>query len=80
MENQKYSTKNLKPILMKWCKNDPDNWDKYITQVVASYHVTTHLATTETPFFPVHGRDPNLPLHQLLESIINSRMILNLDV
>ena len=23
--------------------------------------------TTETPFFLVYGRDPNLPLHQLLE-------------
>ena len=36
-------------------------------QVLASYRVTPNLATAETPFFLVYGRDPNLPLHQLLE-------------
>ena len=40
---------------------------KYINQVLDSYCVTPHLATTETPFFLVYGRDPNLPIHQLLE-------------
>ena len=29
--------------------------------------MTPNLATAETPFFPLYGRDPNLPLHQLLE-------------
>ena len=31
--------------------------------------MTPHLATAETPFFLVYGRDPNLSLHQLLESM-----------
>ena len=59
--------KYLKPTLKKLCEKDPSNWDKYINQVLASYRVTPNLATMETPFFLVYGRDPNLPLHQLLE-------------
>ena len=59
--------KYLKPILKKLCEKDSSNWDKYINQVLASYRVTPNLATGEMPFFLVHGRDPNLPLHQLLE-------------
>ena len=59
--------KYLKSTLKKLCKKDPSNWDNYIKQVLASYRVTPNLATAETPFFLVYGRDPNLPLHQLLE-------------
>ena len=59
--------KYLKPTLKKLCEKDPSNWDKYINQGLASYRVTPNLATAETPFFLVYGRDPNLPLHQLLE-------------
>ena len=59
--------KYLKPTLKKLCEKNPSNWDKYINQVLASYRVTPNLATAETPFFPVYGRDHNLPLHQLLE-------------
>ena len=59
--------KYLKPTLKKLCEGDPANWDKYINQVLASYRVTPNLATVESPFFLVCGRDPNLPLHQLLE-------------
>ena len=59
--------KYLKPTLKKLCEKDPSNWDKYINQVLANYRVTPNLATAETPFFLVYGRNPNLPLHQLLE-------------
>ena len=59
--------KYLKPTLKKVCEKDPANWDKYINQVLASYRITPNLATAESPFFLVYGRDPNLPLHQLLE-------------
>ena len=59
--------KYLKPTLKKLCKKDPANWDKYINQVLASYRATPNPASAETPFFLVYGRDPNLPLHQLLE-------------
>ena len=59
--------KYLKPTLKKLCKKDPANWDKYIKQVLTSYRIIPNLATAESPFFLVYGRDPNLPLHQLLE-------------
>ena len=55
--------KYLKHTLKKLCKKDLSNWDKYINHVLASYRVTPNLAT----FFLVYARDPNLPLHQLLE-------------
>ena len=56
-------------MLKKLCEKDPMNWDKYLNQVFASYRITLNLATVETPFFLVYGRDPNLPLHQLLETM-----------
>ena len=59
--------KYLKPTLKKLCQKDPANWDKYLNQVLTSYKITPNLATAESPFFIVYGRDPNLPLHQLLE-------------
>ena len=59
--------KYLKPTLKKLCEKDPANWDKYINQVLTSYRITPNLANAESPFFLVYGRDPDLPLHQLLE-------------
>ena len=59
--------KYLKPTLKKIGEKDPANWNKYINQVLASYRVTPNPAMAETPFFLVYGRNPNLPLHQLLE-------------
>ena len=59
--------KYLKPTLKKLCEKDQSNWGQYRNQVLASYRVTPNLATAETPLFLVYGRDPNLPLHQLLE-------------
>ena len=59
--------KYLKTTLKKLCEKYPAYWDKYINQVLASDKVTLNFATMETPFFLVYRRDPNLPLHQLLE-------------
>ena len=59
--------KYLKLTLKKLCEQDPTNWDKYLNQFLASYRATKNLATAETQLFLVYGRDPNLPLHQLLE-------------
>ena len=59
--------KYLKPTLKKLFEKDPANWDKYLNHVLTSYRTTPNLATAKLPFFMVYGRDPNLPLHQLLE-------------
>ena len=59
--------KYLKPTFKMLCENDLDNWDQYLNQVLTSYCITPHLATGETALFLVYGRDPNLPLCQLLE-------------
>ena len=60
--------KYLRPTLKELCEKDPANWE-YINQVLTSYTVTPNLTTVETLFFLVYGRDPNLPLHQLLEAM-----------
>ena len=59
--------KYLKPTLKKLCEKDSANWVKYLNQVFTSYRITPNIVTAELPFFLVYGRDPNLPLHQLLE-------------
>ena len=59
--------KYLKPTLNKLCEKDPTNWDKYMNQVLVSYRATPNVAMEETLFFSVYCRNPNLPLHQLLE-------------
>ena len=59
--------KYRKPTLKKLCEKNPINWDKYLNQVLAIYRITPNLATAESPFFLVYGRDLNLPLHQHLE-------------
>ena len=61
--------KYLKPTLKKLCEKDPSNWGQDLNEILASYRVTPNLATAEMPFFLAYGRDPNLPLHQLLESM-----------
>ena len=71
--------KYLKPTLKKLCEKDPANWDKYLNQVPTNYRVTPNLATAETPFFLVYGRDPNLPLHQLLNWCNDFSAIQSLD-
>ena len=57
----------LKTNIEELCEKDLSKWDQYLNQVHASFRVTPNLATAEMPFFLVYGRDPNLPLHQLVE-------------
>ena len=59
--------KYIKPTLKKLCQKDPANWDKYLNQILASYRFNTKPWHCRDTIFLVYSRDPNLPLHQLLE-------------
>ena len=59
----------LKPTLKKMCAEDQDNWDDYVEQVLGMYRGVPNLATGESPFFLVYGRDGNQPLHQILQPL-----------
>ena len=72
LENWRYSTRISSQHSKQLCDKDPDNWDQYLDKVLTSYCVPPHLTTGETPFFLIYGRDPHLPLHQLLESMQHS--------
>ena len=60
--------KYLKPTLKKLCKKDPVDWDKYFNQVLSSCSDTKPCHSRDTIFL-VYGKNPNLPLHQLLEQM-----------
>ena len=53
--------KNLKPTLKKLCEKDPMNWDRYLNQALASYRITSNLATAETPFSWYMEETPTFP-------------------
>jgi hypothetical protein len=40
--------------------------------VCFAYHSSIHSSTQETPFFLLYGRDPNIPIHNLLDAIPQS--------
>ena len=58
-------------VFLKYLKTNPQETvhkgSIKLGQDLTSYRATANLATAKTPFFLVYGRDPNLPLHQLLE-------------
>ena len=61
--------KFVKPALKKMCADDQDDWDDYVEQVLGTYRGVPNLATGESPFFLVYGRDGNQPVHQLLQPL-----------
>jgi len=56
----------LKATVRKLSQSDPQSWDEKIPEVIGAYRMCPGLATHESPFFLLYGRDPCLPVHNLV--------------
>jgi len=60
--------KTLKNMLKHYVNHYHTNWDTMIPFVLFAFRNSVHSSTLETPFYLLHGRDPNLPLDVLLKT------------
>uniref|UniRef100_A0A0P4ZJF0 RNA-directed DNA polymerase n=2 Tax=Daphnia magna TaxID=35525 RepID=A0A0P4ZJF0_9CRUS len=44
------------------------NWEEMLDDVLFAYRSSTHSSTLETPYYLVHGRDPNIPINEFLDA------------
>ncbi|KAI9552535.1 hypothetical protein GHT06_020379 [Daphnia sinensis] len=44
------------------------NWEDMLDDVLFAYRSSTHSSTLETPYYLVHGRDPNIPINEFLDA------------
>ena len=59
--------KTLMQMTSQFVNDYQDDWDEYLPQVVFAYNTSTQKTTQETPFYLMHGRDPNLPIDVFLD-------------
>ena len=59
--------KTLMQMTSQFVNDYQDNWDEFLPQVVFAYNTSTQSTTQETPFYLMHGRDPNLPIDVFLD-------------
>jgi hypothetical protein len=63
----------LSMLLRKELKDtNHEDWEDMLGDVCFGYHSSVHSSTQETPFFLLYGRDPNIPIHNLLDAIPQS--------
>jgi len=67
--------KTLINQLSRLAYNEPDEWEKFLPFALFAYRATPHDTTKETPFFLVHGRQPNFQI----DNIVARQMTLPLD-
>lgn len=53
--------RTLTEMLSMYVSSHQKDWDLCLPYVLFAYRTTPHASTKETPFFLIHGRDPNLP-------------------
>ncbi|KAJ0068233.1 hypothetical protein NL108_017965 [Boleophthalmus pectinirostris] len=58
--------RTLKDQLAKYIAQTGGEWDQFLPQVELAYNSSVHSSTGFSPFFLVHGREPNLPLDIIL--------------
>jgi len=54
----------FRTILASLANHDRNDWDSYIPHAVFAYNTSVHRAISNTPFFLMKGRDPEILLHQ----------------
>ena len=52
--------------LSHYVQESQKDWDQWIPYVVFAYNTTPHTSTGETPFFLMYGRDPEVPMEDIL--------------
>ena len=67
MEKQKTFNKFLKASIRRLCQEDKEAWDQVLPQILFAYRCCPHTSTGESPYTLVHGRDPVLPIHELIK-------------
>ncbi|KAI9555961.1 KRAB-A domain-containing protein [Daphnia sinensis] len=44
------------------------NWEDMLDDVLFAYRSSSHSSTLETPYYLVHGRDPNIPINEFVDA------------
>ena len=52
--------------LFHYVQESQKDWDQWVPYVVFAYNTTPHTSTGETPFFLMYGRDPEVPMDDIL--------------
>lgn len=67
-ETERYN-RTLGSMLRKMLKDGQhQDWELLLGDVCFAYRNSVHSSTLETPYYLVHGRDPNLAINQFLET------------
>ena len=64
--------RTLKDQLAKYISQSGGEWDQYLPQCELAYNSSVHSSTGFSPFFLVHGREPNLPLDVFCSPAVTS--------
>ena len=58
--------KTLADMMSQYVSEDHKDWDRYLPHLVFAYNSSVHSTTGYTPFYLLHGFEPELPLDAAL--------------